>query len=101
MQQAATITAGTDGSYEMFDYVISLREGIMDAWGGIIGAMKTSGKSECLTTHLLRYNPRANTDVTAAILQPYVQSIFELLNSIANDANRSEALMRASMGVIG
>jgi importin subunit beta-1 len=45
LQQAATITAGTDGSYEMFDYVISLREGIMDAWGGIIGAMKTSGKS--------------------------------------------------------
>ncbi|GAB1312172.1 karyopherin Kap95 [Madurella fahalii] len=81
LQQAATITAGADGSYEMFDYVISLREGIMDAWGGIIGAMKTSGKT--------------------TILQPYVQSIFELLNSIANDANRSEALMRASMGVIG
>jgi importin subunit beta-1 len=45
LQQAATITAGADGSYEMFDYVIALREGIMDAWGGIIGAMKSSGKS--------------------------------------------------------
>lgn len=44
LQQAATVTAA-DGSYEMFDYVISLREGIMDAWGGIIGAMKSSGKS--------------------------------------------------------
>jgi hypothetical protein len=30
----------------MYDYVISLREGIMDAWGGIIGAMKISGKSK-------------------------------------------------------
>jgi importin subunit beta-1 len=30
----------------MFDYVISLREGIMDAWGGIIGAMKASNKSQ-------------------------------------------------------
>lgn len=30
----------------MFDYVVSLREGIMDAWGGIIGALKTSGKRE-------------------------------------------------------
>lgn len=48
LQQAATITAGADGSYEMFDYVIALREGIMDAWGGIIGAMKTSGKSMSL-----------------------------------------------------
>lgn len=28
----------------MFDYVVSLREGIMDAWGGIIGAMKAGSK---------------------------------------------------------
>ena len=46
LQQAAGVTADPNGSYEMFDYVISLREGIMDAWGGIIGAMKTSGKSK-------------------------------------------------------
>ncbi|KUI62871.1 Importin subunit beta-1 [Cytospora mali] len=81
LQQAATVTASPDGSYEMYDYVISLREGIMDAWGGIIGAMKTSTKTQ--------------------ILQAYVASIFELLHVIANDMNRSEALMRASMGVIG
>lgn len=30
----------------MFDYVVSLREGIMDAWGGIIGAMKSANKSK-------------------------------------------------------
>jgi hypothetical protein len=46
LQQAAGVQASPDGSYEMFDYVISLREGIMDAWGGIIGAMKTDGKSK-------------------------------------------------------
>jgi importin subunit beta-1 len=46
LQQAAGVQASPDGSYEMFDYVISLREGIMDAWGGIIGAMKADGKSE-------------------------------------------------------
>jgi len=46
LQQAATVTATAEGSYELFDYVISLREGIMDAWGGIIGAMKSSGKSK-------------------------------------------------------
>lgn len=45
LDQAATVTATPDGPYEMYDYVISLREGIMDAWGGIIGAMKSSGKS--------------------------------------------------------
>jgi len=47
LQQAATVTATVDGPFELFDYVVSLREGIMDAWGGIIGAMKTSGKSKC------------------------------------------------------
>ncbi len=46
LQQAGTVTATPEGSYEMFDYVISLREGIMDAWGGIIGAMRSSGKSK-------------------------------------------------------
>ncbi|KAI6082675.1 ARM repeat-containing protein [Hypoxylon rubiginosum] len=81
LQQAATVTAAPDGSYELYDYVISLREGIMDAWGGIIGAMKISGKTQAL--------------------QPYVQSIFQLLNIISQDMNRSESLMRSCMGVIG
>ncbi|KXJ94102.1 armadillo-type protein [Microdochium bolleyi] len=81
LQQAATVTASPDGSYELYDYVISLREGIMDAWSGIIGAMKSSGKTQ--------------------ILQEHVRTIFELLNLISQDMNRSEALMRSSMGVIG
>ncbi|RFU30665.1 hypothetical protein B7463_g5675, partial [Scytalidium lignicola] len=81
LQQASGVQASADGSYEMFDYVISLREGIMDAWGGIIGAMKVGDK--------------------AALLQPYVDSVFQLLNAISIDQNRSEPLMRSAMGVIG
>ncbi|KAI0393373.1 armadillo-type protein [Xylariaceae sp. FL0594] len=81
LQQAAAVTASPEGSYELYDYVISLREGIMDAWGGIIGAMKAGGKTQAL--------------------QPYIESIFMLLNIVAQDMNRSEPLMRASMGVIG
>ncbi|KFY44295.1 hypothetical protein V494_01556 [Pseudogymnoascus sp. VKM F-4513 (FW-928)] len=81
LQQAATVQASPDGSYEMYDYVMSLREGIMDAWGGIIGAMKSSEQS--------------------ALLSPYVESIFQLLNGVYIDQNRSEGLMRSAMGVIG
>ncbi|PBP16901.1 importin beta-1 subunit [Diplocarpon rosae] len=81
LQQAAGVQASPDGSYEMFDYVISLREGIMDAWGGIIGAMKSGDKT--------------------GLLQPYVESVFHLLNVVYLDQNRSDALMRSSMGVIG
>lgn len=45
LQQAATVSSGTDVSYEMLDYVVSLREGIMDAWGGIIIALKGGNRS--------------------------------------------------------
>ncbi|PQE21297.1 importin subunit beta-1 protein [Rutstroemia sp. NJR-2017a WRK4] len=81
LQQAAGVQASPDGSYEMFDYVISLREGIMDAWSGIISAMAKDNKTD--------------------LLRPYVDSIFNLLNTIWLDQNRSDALMRSSMGVIG
>ncbi|KOS20717.1 Importin subunit beta-1 [Escovopsis weberi] len=81
LEQASTVNTTPEGPDEMFYYVISLREGIMDAWGGIIGAMKSSGKTQ--------------------ILQPHVESILQLLTLIANDTNRSESLMRAAMGVIG
>lgn len=98
LQQAATVQASPEGSYEMYDYVMSLREGIMDAWGGIIGAMKSSDQCEyCLTTYP---NPYANV-LTAALLSPYVESIFQLLNGVYTDQNRSEGLMRSAMGVIG
>lgn len=45
LQQASSVTATPEGPYEMYDYVVSLREGIVDAWGGIVPAMKSSGKS--------------------------------------------------------
>jgi len=70
----------------------------MDAWGGIIGAMKTGGKSKCFSPD----GNRSSTNVIKAqALQPYVESIFQLLNIIAQDMNRSESLMRSAMGVIG
>ena len=80
LQQAALIQV-PDTSYEMMDYVVSLREGVMDAWGGAIIAMRAGGKSH--------------------LLQPYVESIFQLLQIIYQDHNHTEALLRASMGVIG
>lgn len=42
LQQAATVTMTENGPYDMLDYIITLREGIMDAWSGIILALKLS-----------------------------------------------------------
>ena len=97
LQQAAGVQASPDGSYVMFDYVISLREGIMDAWGGIIGAMKSGDKSKSTTSSYITITNR----IIAMLLRPYVESIFSLLNIVWLDQNRSDALMRSSMGVIG
>lgn len=40
LQQAATVTMTEHGAFDLLDYIISLREGIMDAWSGIILALK-------------------------------------------------------------
>jgi importin subunit beta-1 len=45
LQQAASINVNAETSFEMLDYVVSLREGIVDAWDGAIVAMKIGNKS--------------------------------------------------------
>jgi len=40
LQTAANVSMGENAAFEMLDYVISLREGIMDAWSGAILALK-------------------------------------------------------------
>ncbi|KAJ5088680.1 Armadillo-like helical [Penicillium angulare] len=81
LQQASSVTTSSDLPYDMVDYIVSLREGIMDAWGGI----------------LLSY--KGTPQITQ--LQPFVESIFQLLHIISQEGNRSEGLMRSSMGVLG
>ena len=81
LSQAAGVNVGGETSFELMDYVISLREGIMDAWDGVVVAMKTGGKTQ--------------------LLEPYIEPVFTLLKSVYEDQNRSEPLMRSSMGVIG
>ncbi|KAL5338496.1 armadillo-type protein [Aspergillus crustosus] len=82
LKQASLVTASADVSIEMLDYVTSLREGIMDAWGGILLAYK--GKPQVKS------------------LEEYIQPIFDLLRLVAQDPNaRSEGLMRSAMGVLG
>jgi importin subunit beta-1 len=46
LQQASAVTINQETSFELLDYIVSLREGIMDAWDGAIVAMKAGGKSQ-------------------------------------------------------
>ena len=81
LDQAASIHIDQVTSYEVLDYIVSLREGIMDAWAGAIVAMQSGQKQDRL--------------------KPYVEPIFRLLHMVASDQNRSEALLRSSLGVMG
>lgn len=81
LQQAATVTVANDVSYDMMDYIVSLRSGIADAWDGIIVAFKGT--------------QRVN------LLQNYAQAIFQFLQIVSSDVNHNEGLLRACMGIVG
>lgn len=75
-----TTHPGIMNSFDALDFVSSLREGIMDAWSGILLAYKGTPQ--------------------APLVQPFVEPMFRLLNAVASTSNRSEGLLRSSVGVI-
>jgi importin subunit beta-1 len=81
LQQASQVTLEPQSPFEMHEYVLSLREGIMDSWDGVIMAMTASDKTQ--------------------VLVPLVESIFALIHMVWNEPTRSEGLMRSCMGVVG
>lgn len=81
LQQASQVSVSQDVSYDMLDYIVSLRSGIADAWDGIILAFKGT--------------QRVN------LLQNYAPAMFQFLETVASDANHNEGLLRACMGIIG
>lgn len=58
-----------------------MREGILEAYIGIIGGLKTGAKSE--------------------ILLPYVNSVFTFLHLTITDQDRSETVLRLAIGLLG
>lgn len=84
----------------MVDYIISLRESILEAYTGIVTGMKSSGKSRShfgdsvalnLTLHFL----------SGQLLLPYVASIFNFLQTALTDQERTEGIIKSSVGLLG
>ncbi|KAK6992247.1 importin N-terminal domain-containing protein [Favolaschia claudopus] len=67
--------------YDLMDYVGQLREGILEAYTGLVGGFKA-------------------TDVVSVLL-PYVDSIFELIHRCFWDEERTDTQMKLSHGLIG
>ncbi|KAJ7036724.1 armadillo-type protein [Mycena alexandri] len=63
--------------YDLMDYVNQLREGILEAYTGLVSGFKV------------------------AVLLPYVDSILELIHRCSLDEERTDAQMKLSFGLIG
>ncbi|BGP03309.1 Importin subunit beta-1 [Rhodotorula toruloides] len=80
LQQAGQMRADPN-NYDLVDYVNTLREGILEAYTGIIGGLKTGGKVD--------------------ILLPYISDIFAFLHLVLTDQDRTEAILRSAIGLLG
>ncbi|KDR78361.1 hypothetical protein GALMADRAFT_224738 [Galerina marginata CBS 339.88] len=67
--------------YDLVDYVGQLREGILEAYTGIVTGLKKTEK--------------------ASLLIPHSQNMLELVHRCLTDEERSDSLMRLSYGLIG
>jgi len=81
MQQQAAVTKVPSDDIDLVEYLNSLREGILEAYTGIIQGL--------------------STDAKAAELLPFVNSMMDLVARVTADENRDETVTRACIGVIG
>ncbi|KAF9115410.1 karyopherin beta [Mortierella sp. AM989] len=80
LAQACNIRAESS-DYDMIDYVNQLREGIVDAYVGIVQGLKAGDCSALLTPHLVH--------------------VFNFLNVVYNDPERTDTLLRSMIGLLG
>ncbi|WFC98298.1 karyopherin Kap95 [Malassezia yamatoensis] len=83
LQQASMVqNSGDVHDYEMSEYINDLREGIAEAYVGIVSGMRIGGKAE--------------------LLVPYMEYTIAFVGLVASDsADRSETLLRTTIGLLG
>jgi len=86
--------------YDLIDYMNQLREGIFEAYAGIIQGLNADGKGNPLflsaATHKL-----TSLFVVADLLLPFSHGILSLIHHITDDNARTEDVCRAAVGVLG
>jgi len=77
----ASQTRAPEDDDELIDYVNSLREGILEAYTGIIQGLKDGGRVD--------------------LLVPYVEAVFGFLDVLAQDCTRDDEVLSKAVGLIG
>ncbi|GAA6005310.1 karyopherin beta [Rhodotorula paludigena] len=80
LKQAGVMRADPN-NYDLVDYVNTLREGILEAYTGIVGGLKTGGKAD--------------------LLLPYIADFFTFLHLTLTDQDRTETILRSAIGLLG
>lgn len=72
--------------YDMVDYLNELREGVLDAYTGIIQGLKGDG-------------PTPSPDV--AIIEPHIPFIVQFITVVAQDNDHSDGTVAVAAGIVG
>lgn len=83
--------------YELQDYLSVLREGILEAYTGIITAFK--GTEQGMSSG--QSNTRVAHSVSVRLLQPHIQDILELVKGALLDENHGDPVYGLAYGIIG
>ena len=83
--------------YELQDYLSVLREGILEAYTGIVTAFKGTekGMSSSKSTKNFAHS------VLVRLLQPHIQDILELVKAALLDENHGDPVYGLAYGIIG
>lgn len=81
----------------MLDYVGQLREGILEAYTGIVTGLKNTPKG----TLLISVRIIILTLASVPILLPHAPSILELIYRCLSDEERTEPVVKLSYGLLG
>lgn len=96
-------------SFELVEYVTLLREGIIEAYVGVVSALRESDQSTSFvhlppllpSSTLADYRPSSFFSASPGVLLPYVPGIINFLQLAIEDEDRSEAVMRGGLGLLG
>jgi len=80
LQQAGAMRADPS-NYDLVEYINQLREGILEAYAGIIAGLKSASKTD--------------------LILPHVPTICTFLHVVVTDQDQTEELLKGSLGIIG